>query len=206
MVVARYATIKSLARAGIGGLCLLEIVFAFHPKTFRPDFTWLGLIITATGTLVGLEAIAFLGKHKGSVRLLGAMYLLSFLAVGVDAAGDMGRLYSRLPHFDRIAHFLAGPAVGVIVYYILRHLLLVPVRPRSVFLIIALALSLAIAYAYEVQEYTEDRLRGSRRLGDGPDTVEDMGLTVLGAGLPILFLATRRHEQRYHKRFLLFRR
>lgn len=60
--------------------------------------------------------------------------------------------------------------------------------PRGETYIIGFSLSVVIQVVYELEEYVEDLLTGSNRLGDGFDTANDLMLGLFGAMLGALVI------------------
>ena len=56
----------------------------------------------------------------------------------------------------------------------------------------ALCLNVLFAVLYEIEEYSEDFFYGTNRLGDGPDTANDLMLNLIGGAIIILAIMAYR--------------
>jgi uncharacterized membrane protein YjdF len=106
--------------------------------------------------------------------------------VVLDALGDYLDWYATIVYFDSSLHFLL-PAAAVAGFWQLRISLHLPVSYRYVVYTVAPCV-IVLATLYEVEEYLEDILTGSQRLGDGFDTANDLLMGVLGAFAPIVIV------------------
>ncbi len=58
--------------------------------------------------------------------------------------------------------------------------------PTSALLFLTFTIGVTLGAGYELLEYSEDVLTGSSRLGDGPDTGNDLLMDFIGAALATL--------------------
>jgi len=155
---------------------LLNWVGVFH---YNPDFTWLGLIVTAVAAWGIFEYAGYrLAQQTGKpVPAIAGWALL--VPLFVDAMGDTFHGYSHFPNYDRVAHLAGGFGGAVVVLGLVWAWSSARYQrwhPYAAILIVSF-----LGALYEIEEYLEDYWTGSHRLGDGPDTANDMMLNILGA-------------------------
>lgn len=183
--------LKLIARLFLGGLLLVELLNYFGILHFTLDFTWFGLIITLIVSWASVEIFSFYIK-KTCGHFLPA-YCLFLVAAGIylDAWGDILGLYGRFVWYDQLAHFIGGGAIAGILFSAI--LLLNSSGKIKLGLwgsgLYSLALTTFVCVLYELEEYTEDLFQGTNRLGDGPDTVNDLFLGIVGALAIIIVLS-----------------
>lgn len=189
--------LKLLARLAFLSLLIFESLNWFGILHHQLDFTWLGLVITVGVVWVGLEMISWYLRHSTNRGLSGIIYLLAFLMILLDALGDINHLYSRFTWYDQLAHFVGGGAVGGIIISIYNHLARTGKIVLGKFgrLVSALGVTVLLGVFYELEEYLEDVITGSHRLGDGFDTANDLLLNFLGALLIITIITIFRKER-----------
>jgi len=175
----------------IGALILFEALNLARVLNFTLEFSWLGLLATSIGILLVLEILYAL------FPLPALPYLLASLSHGLDVLGDVGRLYSKLPFYDQLMHLLGGAVVMVTalaIFSTLRQKIYLPL-----FLILFLSLSFVALFGslYEIEEYLEDRFYHERRvrLGDGPDTADDLLWNLIGGlGVGAVYWKVRKNK------------
>lgn len=169
------------------GLLAFELLNIFGILSYRVDFTWLGRVISSLavfGIIVGLNALF---ERLLRIPISNGVLLCGTLLLLVDFWGDVLSLYQRFPWYDQAAHFFSGPfLVGafLLVYEPMAERLRWGL-PREMVYFITLQTSTVLAVLYELEEYTEDLLYGTNRLGDGMDTANDLALNLIG-GLVML--------------------
>ncbi len=171
---------------------LLNLVGILHHPL---DFTWLGLVITSLGVWLLVELLMGRARHFHPKFPYGWAMLLAFLATFADAIGDMERLYTHVPHYDKYLHFAGGMAVGALVFVTIWAVASASKYPklhmtRGWSALFAFTVATFLGVLYEMEEFFEDVFTGSHRLGDGFDTASDIFLDMVGAALAI-FLFTR---------------
>lgn len=161
---------------------------------FPLDFSWFGLIITASVVWAAVEILSRLLKNQ---QRLGTILGLSFLVVFLDALGDVCHFYSHFELYDRFLHFAGGGVIVYLVYILTKDFF------ESIRLHLASAVSLSNLFCvlYEIEEYLEDVFIHHRplRLGDGPDTADDLLMNLLGALFVafIIFFAKKIKDHRH---------
>jgi uncharacterized membrane protein YjdF len=179
-------TLKIISRTAIAGLIVFELLNEAGILLFSLDFTWLGLSITAIFCWSVIEIISGLLKKSYGAPLAGWTMFIAAGAVYMDALGDILHFYGRFGWYDQFAHFAGGAAVAILAFDIAWRLAQkhkIPLWFSSFFTIAATALFGAL---YEIEEYLEDYFTGSHRLGNGPDTANDLFLDIIGAIVIIL--------------------
>ncbi|MBI4280843.1 hypothetical protein HY628_01435 [Candidatus Uhrbacteria bacterium] len=183
-----------LIRLAFLGLLTFEGANYIRLLHFTIDYTWFGLLITSLVVLVGLELLTkFLQKFEGAA-LHWSIWLLAFVMVASDAFGDLFHWYSRWSWYDQINHF-SGSAVATAILLVI----FLSCRARFAwrfpdFLLGFLALGGAsfLGAVYEIEEYLEDFFNLTNRLGDGPDTGNDLFMNTVGSLTIIgIFLLSR---------------
>ena len=172
----------AVGRILIYALILFEALNLAGILNFTLDFSWLGLLVTSVGTLLALEMIYFIFQRK-RILLPQLPYLLAAAGLWLDALGDIAHLYGRLGFYDQFMHAVGGGIVMALAIAILSN----TKAKMPVVLIIFLALGLVALFGdlYEIEEYLEDRFYHGRqvRLGDGPDTADDLLWNLAGGML-----------------------
>lgn len=154
------------------------------------EFTWLGLVITASAAWGALELISWWLRKHGAATLWGWTFLVALVSQCTDAFGDILRLYGTYSWYDQVAHFVGGAVLALVTFNTLHALhdagkVQLPLGAR---VLVSIAAAMAIGSLYELEEYGEDVVFGSNRLGSAFDTGNDMLLNTLGAVCIILVL------------------
>lgn len=187
-----------------GALLAFEILVFLKLIPITPTFTTFGLLLTLGGVWIGVEYTYHLFKHKEYTHSLpGWTTLLIPLTVYLDASGDFLHFYTIFPQYDAFLHFI-NPAIGCLWAWQFLHVLYPKVPTR--FVLFASSMFMISASAlYEVEEYLEDVLTGSHRLGTAWDTGNDLVMDMLGTLLSvILILLFLHHKQKEHRQATLF--
>lgn len=178
-------TVNAVCRTAFAALLAVEILGWAGVFVIEPAFTWFGMVLTLAVVWAAFEFLEIIRRRGKFIGFHWTTWPLAFLAVLVDAAGDVFQLYSIWWSYDRLAHFFGG-AVAMITALNILHVVMQARRhhlPRWVVLPLAYGMTAVFSVLYEIEEFLEDRFTGSKRLGDGPDTVDDMMLNLLGAAL-----------------------
>lgn len=165
------------------------LVFAFELANylgilkFTLDYTWLGLLITISGALLGIEVTSYIMRRSIGVDMPWIAWPIAFGAVLFDVIGDVFSLYANVIWYDQLAHFLGTAASAIIVLLFVRSLQEMNgwKYPPILNFLLAFGLAMALGACYEIEEYLEDFFVASNRLGDGEDTANDLLLNALGA-------------------------
>ncbi|MFH0951035.1 MAG: hypothetical protein V1765_00995 [bacterium] len=174
-----------LARLLILGLVAFEWLNLIKVLHFTLDFSWLGLMVTSLGVFIIVEAVYY-GCRKRGCPLPIFPYYLAITALYFDSLGDIAHFYANYTWYDQVAHALGGAVVMSGVLSIFLQLKKKYLLPLMMVLMIGLAYTSLMGSLYEIEEYLEDKYYHHRqlRLGDGPDTVNDI-LCNLSGGLAV---------------------
>jgi hypothetical protein len=183
--------LRLLGRILIIGLIATEFLNRFGFLHFPLTFTWDGLIVTSIIVWLLLETTSLLLKKSCGLMLSGWIFPLAATVLYIDALGDILRLYSQFGWYDQVAHILGGMSVGATLFSVIHSY----VHCGKIRLgrwgqgIFALFGAAFFGVLYELEEYFEDYFNHVHlRLGDGPDTANDLLLDVVGAGIIILLI------------------
>lgn len=179
------------------GLLTFELLNILGVLSYHVDFTWLGRVISSLavfGIIVGLNALF---ERLLRIPISNGVLLGGTLLLLVDFWGDVLSLYTRFPWYDQVAHFLSGPfLVGA--FLLVYEPVIERLRwriPQGMVYFFTLQTSVLLAVLYELEEYTEDLLYGTNRLGDGMDTANDLALNLLGGLVTLLIVIVYRRRQ-----------
>ncbi len=192
------ARIRQVLYGIFGALFLFEFLNYLGVLTFRVEYTWLGRFISTFLLFVFLRCIDEYLWHKVGTRLRGVIWILLSGLLFFDFIGDIFGFYSRWSWYDQVAHFLSGPILFISLLLTLEMTALYRRWrcPKSVFYGLALGINTVFAVLYEMEEYLEDYIYHTNRLGDGPDTANDLLLNLLGAVLALLLVVLMRRRAR----------
>lgn len=189
--VQRVGLIRGLAYILFGGLFVFEGLNYLQILSFRVDYTWFGRMVSTAGVFLMALLMDRGLQKKWNAALPRLVWLfLSFLVL-IDFLGDVLGFYSRWMWYDRIAHFLSG-------FWLVGSLFLVFELfysrgrwryPESVQYLLILGTDVFLAVFYEIEEYLEDKIFLTNRLGNGPDTANDLLMNMMGAVIVIFCIA-----------------
>ncbi len=196
-MVQHASTMLKIARFAFGTWILIEVLSWLGILPLTLEFTWLGLILTASFAWAALEGISWRLRKVGARGLWGMTFLAALVSQCTDAFGDILRLYGTYSWYDQYAHLVGGAVIALILFDLLTALhtaqrIHVGVKFRGFFSILG---AMAIGSLYELEEYGEDAIFGSNRLGSAFDTGNDMLLNTLGAILMIAVLVWQRRQK-----------
>ncbi len=162
--------------------------------SYRVDYTWFGRLFSTIAIFSILQLLDWLFRRKLDTPLPLAVWALTGILLLFDFIGDIFSFYTRWMWYDQVAHFISGPLVVASLLITLE-----AVRsqarwntPRLVTYGLTIGISTIFAVLYEIEEYLEDYFFGTHRLGDGPDTVNDLMLNLLGGCVLIAFVISYR--------------
>ncbi len=188
----KHNKVITVIRCGFAGWIIFELLNWLTILHFTLDFSWLGLVLTATFVWVSIELISKNLRKKTGSGFPWVVYLVSFAGTSWDALGDVGHLYSRFSWYDQAAHFAGGASLGLIFFMYLWRLHSSRIITLTPGLMGFLAWSAAniIGVFYELEEYTESVLVHNNRLGDAFDTPNDLMWNIIGS-LIVIVIASR---------------
>jgi uncharacterized membrane protein YjdF len=183
-------------RLVILALIVFEVLNLIGILNFTLDFSWFGLIVTSGVTFIIVEAIYYYFREKGTALPI-FPYIMVALGLWLDAMGDVGHFYGRYEWYDQLAHLFGGASVmsvalGIVTRYTTKFKLSV-----AAIIFASLAFTALFGDLYELEEYLEDELYHKRtvRLGDGPDTANDIMLNLTGGLIAgAVYLAIRKKK------------
>ncbi|MBI2415521.1 MAG: hypothetical protein HYV33_02540 [Candidatus Kerfeldbacteria bacterium] len=160
-------------RLPLAVLASTEVLSALDIIPLQPVFTDVGLLLVCLAVWLAFELTS---------RYLTAwwMVLPGVIALYLDAGGDYWHWYATVPYYDAALHAFGSGAVACWLWGVLR---------THGWLVLTSVISLGTVY--EIEEYLEDVITGSHRLGDGPDTANDLLMNLLGVSLAIAVIHRR---------------
>ena len=174
-------------RFSLSSLLVLLPLEIFLPYDDLPSR--LALALT---NVVTIGIILFLRRRLGQhhVTLPGAVVLLFVLDIWFDAFGNFLDFYTKIPNWDRLAHFLGTAVVTLGILATLQMLRQHgKIQLGGLFItIVAPSIALSITVIHEIVEFIGDRYFGTHRITSLFDTSGDLLFNLLGAGLVILLI------------------
>lgn len=165
-------------------IVLMIVEFASLKQYIAPEptFTASGLLLQSFVFYCFFEIVNHLIKKYGKTP---PWWVASSMVglLGMDAIGDYLYWYDSFTYFDAILHFLV-PMAGTLGIWAIRRTFQLPTNYKTVLFSIVPCI-MTLAAMYEMEEYLEDLITGSHRLGDGFDTANDMLMALLGSLLPV---------------------
>ncbi len=166
-------------------LISLEIMGGLQIIPLQTEFTWKGLLLQSVVALIGLEILERVVQKNKLDLSVGILGLFLTGQIVIDAFGDMFHWYGRFSGYDQLLHFTGGfvfalITTGFVRAYFKKKRTRLLKREVAFFGLSVAALGTIL---YEAEEYLEDVLTGSQRLGNGFDTADDLLLGVIGAAL-----------------------
>lgn len=179
----------NFSRILLAGLIIFELLNQFKILKYPLTFTWLGLILTSTIIWLLLEIVSFYIQRKCGRPISGLAILTAVGVIYFDALGDIFLFYAKYGWYDQIAHLIGGAAAGSIIFSIIKSLvdcqrIKLGLFGQGFFSWVTTAF---LGVIYELEEYFEDVVTGSHRLGDGFDTANDLFLNLFGGLVFIIF-------------------
>ncbi len=100
----------------------------------------------------------------------------------MDVLGDIKYFYATYSWYDQLAHFLCGAVAMTVILTIFLQFKQRYTFPLIAVIIICLSGVSLLGSLYELEEYLEDTFHHQIqfRLGDGPDTANDIMLNLIG--------------------------
>ncbi|MFA5052236.1 MAG: hypothetical protein WC544_04255 [Patescibacteria group bacterium] len=171
---------------------MFEILNWIGVLHFTLAFTWFGLVFTMSMVWALVEFMSWRVRKTTGEPLPWFVYLGALFSSSVDAMGDIKHWYVTYSWYDQVAHSTGGGMAALLIFYTLW-------RSRNagrMFMgkymtgFMTVAFTMALGSCYELEEYLEDVIRGvvGVRLGDGPDTTNDMLMNMIGALIVVAIL------------------
>lgn len=179
-----------LARLGFLLLLAFELLNFFKVFHIQLHFSWLTLAFLTIIAWLTWEIIFFYLKRQKIYSLAIIPAFLFIFSLFIDVLGNVSGWYGQIEWYDRLAHLIAGGAIGGAALAVLWGLnssgkikLSVPMTG-----LFAFSLTTVLGALYEIEEYFEDKFLGTHRLGDGPDVADDLFLDMTGALVVIIII------------------
>ncbi len=187
----------NFARLLFIGLIIFETLNFLKILQFNTQFTWLGLVITSVFALILLEFTAYKYRQKKGHYLHWSIWIITTLALGLDAFGDFFYLYEKIIWWDQVVHFSVGAITAFTLFTVInafwidkfKYSLLLKEGRLKLALFLATASTIGLGALYEVEEYLEDVFFHTNRLGPGTDTANDLALNILGAITTVIIVS-----------------
>jgi len=161
-------------------LIAFELLNFGRALSFTVEFTWLGLVLTSLFSYILLEGANYHHIKREGRELHWSLWLLVGIALSLDLAADLFGLYSRFPWYDSFLHFLSSGIVCAAFFFAASSFLK---GRRGLSILLSASSTLALSALYEVEEYTEDLVFHTNRLGPGTDTANDLLWNALGVAV-----------------------
>lgn len=170
------------------GLASFELLNFAGILKYPLHFSWLALaFITVASWLAWVLTYRPL-KRQRQHFLAAQVGILTLSSIYADFLGNLYHFYTRLAWYDQLTHFLGGVSVGALAFAILWYFKTKGSLKLPFFWLALFAICLAVTAGvfYEFEEYLEDRLTGTQKLGSSFDTADDLAWDFLGVLMIII--------------------
>lgn len=186
----------NFARLLFVGLIIFELLNYLKILQFSLEYTWLGLVITSSFCLVLLEVIAYKYKQKKGYYLHWSIWLIVVAGLGLDAFGDFFHYYGTLSWWDQLVHLFVSAVACFTLFIVIsafwidkfKFSLLLKTGRFKLSLLLAATSTMSLTAIYEIEEYLEDIIFHTNRLGPGTDTVNDLFFNLTGVLITVIFV------------------
>lgn len=188
--------VTNFARAFFVGLFIFELLNFLKILRFNLEYTWLGLLITSVASFFTLEIMAYKYKNIKGHRLHWSMWLIVVIGLWLDAAGDFFHFYGKYLWWDQFVHIFMSAVVSFALFVVInafwidkfKFSLLFGAGRFKLSLFLAATATLSLSALYEIEEYAEDILFKTNRLGPGADTANDLFCNLTGILATVFFI------------------
>ncbi len=197
----------NFARLLFAGLIIFELLNYLKVLQFNTQFTWLGLVITSCACLILLEITAYKYKKIKGHYLHWSIWLIVAAGLSLDAFGDFFHLYGRYSWWDQFAHSFISAVICFTLFIVIsafwidkfKFSLLMKTGRLKLSLLLAATSAMSLSALYEIEEYVEDVIFHTNRLGPGTDTANDLvcnltGILITVAFVTIYYLITHKRK------------
>lgn len=189
-------TVINFSRTLFIGLFIFELLNYLKILQLNLEYTWLGLVITSAVSFIVLEITAYKYKKIKGHQLHWLMWLIVVAGLSLDAAGDFFHLYGKYSWWDQVVHFFIPAVVCFTLFIIInafwidkfKFSLLLKTGRLKLSLWLAATSAMSLSALYEIEEYAEDVLFHTNRLGPGADTANDLFCNLTGVLVTVLFV------------------
>jgi len=191
------SVVINFARLLFAGLFIFELLNFLKILQFNLQYTWLGLVITLLASFFVLEITAHKYKKIKGHQLHWSMWLIVAAGLSLDAAGDFFHLYGKYSWWDQFVHIFVSAVVGFALFIVInafwidkfKFSLLFSAGRLKLSLWLAATTTLSLSALYEIEEYAEDVLFQTNRLGPGTDTANDLFMNLIGIAITAAIIA-----------------
>lgn len=192
----RQLMLINFARLFFIGLFIFELLNYFKILKLNTQFTWLGLVITAAVIFTLLEVTAHRYEKLKGHFMHWSVWIIATFALWMDAAGDFFHLYARFTWWDQAVHYSVSAIMAFILFAVINafwidkfsYSLLFKEGKLKLALFLAATSSVSLGAFYEIEEYVEDLLFHTNRLGPGTDTANDLVMNTSGVMTTVLLV------------------
>ncbi len=178
----------NFARLLFFGLIFFEILNFLKILQFSLEYNWIGLVITSSVAFLMLEITAYKYKKIKGHYLHWSIWLIVVAGLSLDAFGDFFHLYGVYTWWDQTVHYFVSGVAAFTLFIVIsafwidkfKFSLLLKTGRLKLSLFLASTTAMSLSALYEVEEYVEDLLFDTNRLGPGTDSVNDLLLNFLG--------------------------
>lgn len=186
----------NFTRALFVGLFIFELLNFLKILRFNLQYTWFGLLVTSAVSFLILEITAYKYEKIKGHSLHWSMWLIVVTGLWLDAAGDFFRFYGKYLWWDQFVHIFISAAVAFALFVVINAFWLDKFKFSLLFeagrfklsLFLAATATLSLSALYEIEEYAEDLLFKTNRLGPGADTANDLLCNLLGVSAAASFI------------------
>ncbi|MBU4361014.1 hypothetical protein KKA66_04170 [Patescibacteria group bacterium] len=192
----RKPIIVNIIRVFFVCLIIFEILNFLKILNFTLEFTWLGLIITAIVSLVLLEVVGHKYKQKKKHSLHWSIWLIVLAGLCLDVFGDIFHFYGQYNWWDQVVHMFISAVTCFTLFTIISAFWIDKFKFSLLFkkgrlilsLLLATTTTMTLSALYEIEEYLEDIIFHTNRLGPGTDTVNDLVFNLFGVLIIVIFV------------------
>lgn len=185
---------KSVARTIpfllFGSLFIFEILNYVGVLSYPIDFTWRGRVLSTSILFLLAFILDWFIKKNTDVRWRSVIWFFACVLILLDFSGDVFHFYGRWDWYDQLVHFSSGSIITAALYLFFQS-----IRVRTGWRVpgwsscfLAFTTNVTFASLYEIEEYLEDFFYYTNRLGDGPDTANDLMLNIIAGLFTMVFI------------------
>lgn len=176
------------------GIAFFELLNYLNVLHFSVDYTWFGRLFSTLFIFTTLLLIDLIVWRTLQIRLDGKIWLFLAILLTFDFLGDIFHFYTRWEWYDQLVHFMSGLVLVTVLGLCFEQIV---TRkgwniPLPMLYLLVLGVNTIFAVLYEIEEYSEDYLYHTHRLGDGPDTVNDLLLNLVAGVLTVVCILSYR--------------
>ncbi|MBI4812573.1 hypothetical protein HY798_04035 [Candidatus Falkowbacteria bacterium] len=188
--------LTNFARFLFVALIIFELLNVLKILKLNTQFTWVGLFLTSIFCFIFVEMVAYKYRKEKGHNLHWSIWFLVAFGLSLDAAGDFFHLYGQLSWWDQFAHFFVSGVVNFTAFVVIsaffvegfRYNLLMKTGRFNLALLISSTSAISLGALYEIEEYAEDLIFHTNRLGPRTDTANDLLFNFLGVVASIIII------------------